>query len=298
MALLKYFTKSKSLPDPNGPLSSKLKPETIDSANRKVSALLASTGSSSAKDDGSGQRSRSSYMKFTPEQKAQVARYALESGNKRAIVKYSKQWGVDLKKSTVRTWKTKYTEGLRKRKPTEPLPIKALPDRKQGRPLLLGDELDTAVQAYVESIRKLGGVVITAIVLGGAEAIAGRDRMLLDTLAPGKDWAKSLLSRMGYVKRKATTKGKVAVEPLTQLSTVNVAPELLAIAKHLCPSSHWMCKYLNTYAKCQSTNREIKTAKCLLSNEIAKFSSAKFYRVKFSSAKFSRPTVFWQYAPL
>ena len=91
MALLKYFAKSKSLPDPNGPLSSKLKPETIDSANRKVSALLASTGSSSTKDDGSGQRSRGSYMKFTSEQKAQVARYALESGNKRVIVKYSKQ---------------------------------------------------------------------------------------------------------------------------------------------------------------------------------------------------------------
>ena len=53
-----------------------------------------------------------------------------------------------------------------------------------------------------------------------------------------------------------------------------------------------MCKYLNAYAKCQSTNREIKTAKCLLLNEIAKFSFAKFYRVKFSSAKFSRPTVY------
>ena len=171
MALLRYFAKSKSLPDPNGPLSSKLKPETIDSANRKVSALLASTGTSSAKDDGSGQRSRGSYMKFTPEQKAQVARYALESGNKRAIVKYSKQWGVDLKESTVRTWKAKYTKGLWKRKTTEPLPIKALPDQKQGRPLLLADELDTGVQAYVESIRKLGGVVNTAIVLGGAEAI-------------------------------------------------------------------------------------------------------------------------------
>ena len=70
-------------------------------------------------------------MKFTPEQKAQVARYALESGNKRAIVKYSKQWCVDLKESTVRTWKTEYTERLRKRKPTEPLPIKALPDRNK-----------------------------------------------------------------------------------------------------------------------------------------------------------------------
>ena len=86
------------------------------------------------------------------------------------------------------------------------LPIKALPDRKQGRPLLLGDELDTAVHTYVERIRKLGSFVNTAIVLGGTKAIiADRD----STLAPGKDWAKSLLSRMGYVKRKATTKGKL-----------------------------------------------------------------------------------------
>ena len=69
-------------------------------------------------------------------------------------MRYSKQWGVDLKESTIRTWKTKYTEELRKRKPTEPLPFKELPDRKQGRPLLLGDELDTAVQAYVESMSK------------------------------------------------------------------------------------------------------------------------------------------------
>ena len=68
MALLKYFAKSKSLPDTNGPLPSKLKPETINSANRKVSALLASTASSSAKDDGSGQCSHGSYITFTPEQ--------------------------------------------------------------------------------------------------------------------------------------------------------------------------------------------------------------------------------------
>ena len=54
----------------------------------------------------------------------------------------------------------KYTKGLQKRNPTEPLPIKALPDRKQGRPLLLGDELDTAVQAYVESIGIIGIVAL------------------------------------------------------------------------------------------------------------------------------------------
>ena len=119
MVLLKYFAKSKSFPDPNGPLSSKLKLETIDSAKRKVSALLASTSSSSAKDGGSGQHSHSSHMNFTPEQKIQVARYALESGNKSAIVDILRSDG--LKESTVRTWKTKNTKGLRKTKPTEPL---------------------------------------------------------------------------------------------------------------------------------------------------------------------------------
>ena len=62
MALLKYFAKSKSLPDRNGPLSSKLKSETIESANRKVSAVFDSTGSSSVKDDGSGQCSLGSYI--------------------------------------------------------------------------------------------------------------------------------------------------------------------------------------------------------------------------------------------
>ena len=36
MALLKYFAKSESLPDPNGPLSSTLKPETIESVNRNT----------------------------------------------------------------------------------------------------------------------------------------------------------------------------------------------------------------------------------------------------------------------
>ena len=62
----------------------------------------------------------------------------------------------------------------------------------------------------------------TAIVLGGAEAIiANKDRTLVDTLAPGKDWAKSLLSRMEFVKRKATTKAKVAVKDIEAIKTIN-----------------------------------------------------------------------------
>ena len=42
---------------------------------------------------------------------------------------------------------------------------------KQGRPLLLGQALDESVQDYVTSMRTVGGVVNTAIVMAAAEGI-------------------------------------------------------------------------------------------------------------------------------
>ena len=108
----------------------------IESANRKVSALLASTGSFSVKDDGPRQCSHESYLFNLFIYIIQVYPWAEGSDSyihawvrkKRVIVRYSKQWGVDLKESTVRTWKTKCMEGLQKRKLTERPPIKSLPE--------------------------------------------------------------------------------------------------------------------------------------------------------------------------
>ena len=75
--------------------------------------------------------------------------------------------------------------------------MKFLPEQK-AQVARYGEELDTAVKAYVENIQKLGGVVTTAIVLGGAAAIiANKDRTLVDTLAPVKDWEESLYPGWG-----------------------------------------------------------------------------------------------------
>ena len=60
-----------------------MRPQAIDSDNKKVSAILAPN--SSAKD----RPSRSPYMKLSPEQMAQVAIYVMESRNKRAISRLS-----------------------------------------------------------------------------------------------------------------------------------------------------------------------------------------------------------------
>ena len=59
-------------------------------------------------------------------------------------------------------------------------------------PTLRGEELDTAVKAYVENIQKLGGVVNTAIVLGGAAAIISHD-------VCGYDVTHKVRSRTTYV---------------------------------------------------------------------------------------------------
>ena len=53
-------------------------------------------------------------MKFTPVQQAQVAKYAVEIGNKAAIHHYSKEFRSVIKECTISTWKSKYLEELRK----------------------------------------------------------------------------------------------------------------------------------------------------------------------------------------
>ena len=98
----------------------------------------------------------------------------------------------------------------------------SLPTKPQGRPVLLGQVLDEDVQEYVRSQRAVGGVVNTAIVRAGAEGIIlARDRSVLvkygGHIDLTKSWAKSLLHRMGYSKRRCSNAGKVALPHLKEI---------------------------------------------------------------------------------
>ena len=46
-----------------------------------------------------------------------------------------------------------------------------LPWKEQGRPLLLGDRIDSMVQAYVNRVREEGGAVSSQIVIEAARGI-------------------------------------------------------------------------------------------------------------------------------
>ena len=70
---------------------------------------------------------------------------------------------------------------------------------------------------YIRMLRLSGGVVNARLVVAAARGliIAINRSLIADYgghLIPDKTWAKSLLRRMGFVKRKATTSARVAVQ--------------------------------------------------------------------------------------
>ena len=86
--------------------------------------------------------------------------------------------------------------------------------KKRGRKFLLGEKMDSMVQQYIQRIREMGGVINTAIVISSAKGILmSQDRTRLvefggpATLTPA--WAKSLLKRMKFSKRRGTTKASL-----------------------------------------------------------------------------------------
>lgn len=89
---------------------------------------------------------RGSYTTYTPEQKAMIGRYAADHGNAKAVQKFSSELGVSVKESTVRQFKKGYYLQLNEGK--DPDDIKAIPNKKRGRPsksgfLVKGEEVST-----------------------------------------------------------------------------------------------------------------------------------------------------------
>ena len=82
--------------------------------------------------------------------------------------------------------------------------------------------MDNMVQQYILKLRETGSVINTAFVISGARGILQfQDRTRLAkfggpaTLTTA--WAKSLLRRMNFTKRRGTTKSKLPVEEFNKL---------------------------------------------------------------------------------
>ena len=72
---------------------------------------------------------------------------------------------------------------------------------KRGRTLLLG-KVDEMLRSYLSATRHRGGLVSRSIAIAAEKALIKRNpQFSLDHVVFGKSWAKSLLFRMGYVRR-------------------------------------------------------------------------------------------------
>ena len=167
MSLYSYFAKASKqsqLPDPNGALSASVSPAVIKGANKAVMSESSEKKS----------KRRGSYAKFSPEQQAAIGKYASLNGNQVVIRHFSKQLEVELKVTSVQTWKTKYLAKLSRKckaDETNDLNINWLPVKKRGRPLFLGQNLDSQVKSYIQTLHEGGGVVTTSIAMAAAMAI-------------------------------------------------------------------------------------------------------------------------------
>ena len=195
------------LPLPKGSLSAVISPAAIENMNKEV-----------RKFDTSLTSSRGAYAKLSSEQQATIAEYAYLHGNAAAVSRFSKELGMAIKESSVRTWKVKYQKELQRKRQAGKmdLSVKSLPSQKRGRPLLLGEKMDKEVKSYICAVCEGGGVVTTAIAMAAATAIVrGHDRNLLiengGSITITKTWGKSLLQRMGFVKRRGSSAAKLRV---------------------------------------------------------------------------------------
>ena len=215
MALLKYFAKQKkmTLPEPTGALSREAPSSAIVSANNEVQKITSLSESSVSKKRGPYSNS------FSPQVKPEIGRYAAENEVASTLRRYVSKYP-DLKESTVRIWRNVYSQELKKRvrsgTETGATSMQELPSKMIGRPYLLGEELDKQVWSYLIALRERGGMVTTAFDLACAEGIIKNyDSNLLAAndghLVLRSNWGKSLLRRMGFVKRRVSTTAKITV---------------------------------------------------------------------------------------
>ena len=231
-SLFKYFkrndiTPKLLLPEPTGSLSKTIPSSCIEVVNSVVEPLIEKASdecSSSAKDK--GKSVRGAYEKFSADEKAVIGRRAAEYGVSATTRHFSKIYADrPLKESTVRGWKNQYNrEVVRLRNSGKEVVVRELIDKKRGRPLLLGEEMDEQVRVYIRELRANGYPINTAIVIAtGQGIIKDYDSNLLSEngghLSLTKDWAKYLLKRMNFVKRRSSSTAKVSVDNFGQLKS-------------------------------------------------------------------------------
>ena len=147
--------------------------------------------------------------------RADIGKYAAHHGPTAAARYFSKVCGHKIPESTARKFRDACLVELKRQASTLSclVSVNILPTKARGRPLLLGD-LDQFVQTYIKQLRATGGIINSDVVIAASKGVVtAKNRSLLKVfgghLCIEKPWAKSLLARMHFVKRKGSTSAKL-----------------------------------------------------------------------------------------
>ena len=202
MFLLRYFKPKDGLPDPRGTLSSSIPAAAIAQANKEVQRATSSE-----------KQKRGPYKKYSARLRAEIGKYASHHGVAAASRHFPRKISKGVSETTVRSIRFAYRDGVKRKRPVEvdeEEDVVALPPIKRRRPILLGQELDSLVQMYLRKVREGGGTVSARIVIATARGIllkCNRSKLVEfgGHVQLDRQWAHSLLQRMDFVQRKATT---------------------------------------------------------------------------------------------
>ena len=207
MSLRRYLRPKDGLPNPRGSLSSSMSSIAIAQANKEVQEILKPK-----------EKKRGKYNKFSAELRAEIGKYASYHGVAATARHFSRKLKKKVSESTARSIRDSYLIEAKRKRVEDLEDIEALPEKKRGRPLLLGDVLDEKVQLYLRKVREAGGTVSAGIAIAAARGLLLKyNRMSLDEFGGpvhlSRHWAYALLNRMKFVRRKATTaKSKYTVD--------------------------------------------------------------------------------------
>ena len=132
-----------------------------------------------------------------------MGKYASETGTSAAVRKFRPDFP-KIKETTIREFKKKYEEELKLAKQQNREVRTELSTEKQGRLLLLGTKIDTLVQRYIRAASNRGAIITRSIVKSAAKVLLIRYPNEIGKL-DDSEYGKSLLQRMNYTRRKATT---------------------------------------------------------------------------------------------
>ena len=138
----------------------------------------------------------------------QIGKFAGEMGDTAAVRKFRNKFP-KLNESTVRGFRKKYQLSLKSSNKKGMSPVKEIAAQRHERTLLLGNNIDQKVGAFLLALRNRGGRVSYSIAIATAKVLIERSNHV-STIVPGVNWAQSLFRPMGFNRRAATT-GKVDI---------------------------------------------------------------------------------------